>query len=375
MEKLIKNTWGRESGAPFERATILQRHIHPEGLDAARLRFRERGQYEPRAGEGHLISVLSGEAKLHGPKELAVEAGVHVYVPAAETIAVEGTEGTELLVVSAPAEQARGTRLILRDEQFVSACATKERSLRWILTPQYLSRRIFLFHDEVLLSKQKNPVSLFRTTMFDVSGLPKNDEGEPVFKMSYNYRTEPNICYDVEGKARVRMAVHPYKAVGQQWGPWLDLDGDTTYHLNEPAGGTEEEWFEDELTKRRRPLRNKHEVQAIGGHVTLVCLFDPAPTGAEQHRAGEYSEYGPLSDVVGTERYDRLRQELLRYDAMVERLSYAKASGALEAEKETEAWALYLEGREAQQAHERSLHEELTAEGNGRARVIADWMR
>ena len=84
-----------------------------------------------------------------------------------------------------------------------------------LLTLQYLSRRIFLHHDPTLLSKSGNPVSLFHTTMFDVDGLPKNEDGEPVFKMSYNSRTEFNVCYDVKGIARVRMAEHPYKATNQ----------------------------------------------------------------------------------------------------------------------------------------------------------------
>jgi hypothetical protein len=45
--------------------------------------------------------------------------------------------------------------------------------LRWVITPQYLSRRIFLHHDPTLLSKSGHPVSWFHTTMFDVAGLPK----------------------------------------------------------------------------------------------------------------------------------------------------------------------------------------------------------
>lgn len=376
MEKLIKNVWQpAEGGARFEQAGILQRDLHPEGVDATRLRFRGPGRFEAKAGEGHLVSVLRGGGRMEvGGAGLRVQAGVHVYVPPDEAIAVEGTAGMELLVVSAPAGQARGRRVVIRDEAFVSACATEARSLRWILTPQYLSRRIFLFHDEILCSKRNNPLSLFRTTMFDVSGLPANEDGEPVFKMSYNYRTEPNICYDVAGQARVRMAEHPYQPVGQQWGPWLPLDGDSTYYLNEAAGGPEEEWYEDPVTKKRRPLRNKHEVQIKGGHVTLVCLFDPAPTGAEQHEAGAYSEYGPLDEVLDTERYRDLRRELMRFDEMVERLSMAKASGNLDNLTGTDAWALYEEGRRAQRAHERRLHDELTAEGNGRARVVADWM-
>src|SRR5204863_9462523 len=100
-------------------------------------------------------------------------------------------------------DQARGERLLLRDEKFIAACATRSQTLRWTLTPQYLSRRIFLHHAPILLSKSGHPVSWFHTTMFDVAGLPPNQDGEPVFKMSYNSRTEFNVCYDVEGEARV----------------------------------------------------------------------------------------------------------------------------------------------------------------------------
>ena len=49
--------------------------------------------------------------------------------------------------------------------------------------------------------------------MFDVAGLPVNEDREPVFKMSYNSRTEVDVCYDVKGTARVRMAQHPYTGI------------------------------------------------------------------------------------------------------------------------------------------------------------------
>ena len=171
-----------------------------------------------------------------------LEAGVHLYLPPGLESVLNAEQGTELLHVAiSSAAQARGKQMLLRDEKFLAACASGSQMLRWILTPQYLSRRIFLHHDPVLLSKSGNPVSWFRTTMFDVAGLPENEDGEPVFKMSYNSRTEFNVCYEVKGTARVRMAQHPYKETKQLWGPWLPLDGDSTYHLNEAAGSTEEE--------------------------------------------------------------------------------------------------------------------------------------
>jgi hypothetical protein len=365
--KIIRNVWRREPGERIERATILRHDVHPEGLDVERLRFVEPASFVPGEDAGHIVSVLTGTGRLRAAdgdgRPLALGAGVHLYLPAGLASSIEAEAGTELLRVSAPGlAQARGRRLLLRDETFLSACAAGPTSLRWILTPQYLSRRVFLHHDEILLSRSGDPVSWFRTTMFDVSGLPPNQEGEPVFKMSYNSRTEFNVCYDVAGRARVRMAFHPYHPSEQRWGPWFGLDGDSTYHLDEAAGGEE-------------PLRNKHEVHIVGGHVTLFCLFDPAPTGIERHRPGEYSDYEPLSNILGTELYASFAREIARYDDMVDRLSMAKARGELEALEGTPAWELYRQGRQAQLAIERRLAETLRAAGDGRDRVIARWMQ
>ena len=191
--------------------------------------------------------------------------------------------------------------------------------------------------------------------MFDVAGLPENEDGEPVFKMSYNSRTECNVCYDVKGAARVRMAQHPYRKSKQLWSPWFPLDGDSTYHLNETAGSPEEECLIDKVTGIRQFFRNKHEVHIVDGHVTLFCLFDPAPTGIERHRPGEYSDYEPLSQVIGTGRYETHQRELVKYDEMLDRLSLAKATGELGTIHETPIWNVYLQGRQAQAAIESDL--------------------
>lgn len=345
-----------------------------------RLRFFEAGSFTPNSSVGHVVSVLRGRGRLRaagdGTRPFDLQAGVHLYLPPGLESVFDAEPGTELVCVSsASASQARGKQLLLRDETFVAACAAGSQSLRWILTPQYLSRRIFLHHDPILLSKSGNPVSWFRTTMFDVAGLPPNQDGEPVFKMSYNSRTEFNVCYDVRGTARVRMAQHPYRAAGQRWGPWLPLDGDSTYHLNEAAGGPEEECHLDEATQRPQFRRNKHEVHIADGHVSLFCLFDPAPTGVERHRPGEYSDYEPLSQVLGTEWYRTHQREIATYDDMVDRLSRAKARGELDALKTSPVWEVYLQGREAQAAIEAQLAKSLAAEANGRERVVARWMQ
>ncbi len=380
MQKLIKNEWRRESGEPFARAQILRHDIHPEGLDVDRIRFSEAGRLTAGSSVGHIISVIQGRGKLYvpgdGKQPLRLEAGVHLYIPPGLETALEAEPETEVLRVSSPtASQARGKRLILRDETFLAACASGSQLLRWILTPQYLSRRIFLHNDPILLSKSGNPVSWFRTTMFDVAGLPRNEDEEPVFKMSYNSRTEFNVCYDVKGAARVRMAKHPYQEVKQLWGPWLSLDGNSTYHLNEAAGSSEEECHIDEKTQTKQFLRNKHEVHIIDGYVSLFCLFDPAPTGIERHRPGEYSDYESLSQVLGTKSYETHQQEIARYDEMVDRLSLAKAMGKLGTLNANPLWQLYLRGREAQVAIEADLVKTLSAEGSGRERVLARWMQ
>jgi hypothetical protein len=380
MQKLIKNNWHRKPGEPFARAQILQHDVHPEGLDVDRIRFIEAGSFTPGSNTGHIISVLRGNGELRlasdGKQALHVEAGVHMYVPPGLETILDAQPGTELLRVSgASASQARGKQLIFRDEKFLAACTSDSQSLRWILTPQYLSRRIFLHHDLILLSKSGNPVSWFRTTMFDVAGLPGNEDGEPVFKMSYNSRTEFNVCYDVEGTARVRMAQHPYRGKNQLWGPWLSLDTESTYHLNEAAGGPEEERIIDKVTQTEQFLRNKHEVYILDGHVTLFCLFDPAPTGVERHRPGEYSDYEPLSQVLGTAQHETHRREIVRLDEMMDRLSVAKAMRVLDALKGTPLWELYMRGREAQAAVESRLMKVLVAEGNGRDRILARWIQ
>ena len=380
MQKLIKNEWRREPGKSFARAQILRHDTHPEGLNVDRIRFFEAGRLTPGSGVGHIISVIQGRGKLFvqgdDGQALHLEAGVHLYLPPGLDVVLEADSETEVLRVSSPtASQARGKQLLLRDETFLAACASGSQLLRWILTPQYLSRRIFLHHDPILLSKSGNPVSWFRTTMFDVAGLPRNEDGEPVFKMSYNSRTEFNVCYDVKGTARVRMAKHPYLDANQLWGPWLSLDNYSTYHLNEAAGSSEEESRINEKTHTRQFFRNKHEVYIIDGYVSLFCLFDPAPTGFERHQPGEYSDYEPISHVLGTELYETYQREIARYDEMVDGLSLAKAMGKIDTLKATPLWQLYLQGSEAQVAIETDIAKTLAAEGRGRESVLSRWMQ
>ncbi len=371
MEKRIENQWRAEQGGAFEVASILQHEVHPEGLDLTRVRFLRKSLFTPARDHGALLSVLRGSVQLRSESlpALQLRAGTHLYMPAGFAAQMEGEPGTELaLALSPKASRARGKLPLLRDEQFLAGCAVPGQALRWILTPQYLSRRVFLHHDRTLLSKSGDPVSWFHTTMFDVTGLPSNDEGKPVFKMSYNYRTEPNVCYQVEGRAGVRMALHPYSEEDQKWGPWHALDGETTYHLNEDS--TQAQWLE--LATGREPRRNKHEVFVEGGFVSLMCIFDPAPTGVELHKSGAYSSYGDLGETLGTPRYAQYLRTLEPYEEMVQVLSLAKACG--DDPRGKAEWKLFEEGRKAQREIEAALRAELVASGQGRERHIDPWM-
>ncbi len=357
MDHVVRNEWRRPPGGPIEQATILDRASSPEGLDAVRTRFVEPGEVGLDAESAHVLSPVRGAGALHVHGErLALAPGVHAFLPRGARATIQGGPGFEVARVSGPSE--RGTDLKVRDEQFVYACATEGRSLRWTLTPQYLSRRVFLHHDAALTSKSGRPVSWFRTTMFDVAGLPPNEQGEPVFKMAYHSRTEFNLCYDVVGEAGVRMALHPYATNGQSWGPWLDLDGESTYRLHETHDGP----------------RNKHEVRSAGGYTTLFCVFDPAPTGIERHQPGEYSDYEPIERVVARPEYEAHRAHMAELDAMVDRLSLAKARGRLDEEATSPAWQRYVDGRRAQEALERALVTEVRANDPARADVLERWI-
>lgn len=377
LPNLIRNDWRPVVGGPMQTARILEHYTSPEGLEVERVRFIDAGSFSLDSATGHILSVIRGTVTLQSDRsefpELHLSVTTHTYVPPDWYGHVHAPAGAEILRVSGrDASQARGDRLLVRDEAFLAACATEAQSLRWMLTSQYLSRRIFLHGDATLLSKSGHPVSWFRTTMFDVAGLPLNDDGEPVFKMQYDSRTEFNVCYDVSGRARVRLAQHPYVGIGQAWGPWHRIDGESTYHLNEVAGGKDEERQLDPTTGQERTVRNKHEVHVEDGHVTLFCLFDPAPAGFESHRQGEYSDYAP-APVIRSERHAQYASHLARLDAMVDELSLAQARGEVDSLRGSRLWLEYVRGRRAQLAHESSLLELLASQGGGRDEVVAPW--
>jgi len=375
MEKVIYNNWQQISPGNFQ-SLILRRDVHPEGLDVSRYSFKNTGKILLNPNDGHIISVLAGRVDVKTTaveNALRLESSVHCYFPPDQVTELDLAENTQLIHVAGPGEQTRGKMLLIRDEQFLRAAANETHSFRWILTPQYLSRRIFLHHDQVLLSRQKNPIGWFHTTMFDVNGLPQNDDGISVFKMQYDYQTEPNICYDVAGRAKVRMALHPYTDNGQLWADWRELNSDSTYHLNEAVDAPEVEWFEHSEDGGSISKRNKHEVYIPeGGHVTLCCMFDPAPTGTEKHKPGKYSAYDPVSKTIHTAVYQEHLKNIKVYDEMIDELSFLKACGRL-SENNHPRWPLFRDGLKNQLRIEMDLVCQLRSEGKGRDLVVLPW--
>lgn len=372
MQRVVVNDWSTDQATGVSVATILHHDSAPEGLDFERLRFSKKATHLPATDHGALLSVVGGTLRVQSKvaADLHMSLGTHLYLPPGAGAQLHGQAATEVIMIRCPADKrARGATLLLRDDQFLAACALPNRALRWILTPQYLSRRVFLHHDKTLTSLSGHPVSWFHTTMFDVDGLPHNEEGLPAFKMSYNYRTEPNVCYQTEGQGLVRMAEHPYQDREQRWGPWQTIDSESTYHLSEDP--TLAEWVIEEGV--RRPRRNKHEIRITDGYVSLLCMHDPACTGAERHAAGEYSEYGDLAAALGSPEHKELAALFPAFDAMVDILSMAKARGTEDLESLPEH-AIYLEGLQAQRSIEKQLRERMEREKRGRERILRPWM-
>ena len=377
MEKIIYNKW-QEIKKGQLLTSILNRDIHPEGLDVSRFSFKQSGEVLLNPSDGHMVTILSGQVHLKLNSfitPLKFGAFVHLYIPPYENAKLKASRDTQLIHIAGPTEQAKGEKLIVRDEQFIRATADSERMFRWVLTPQYLSRRVFLHHDKILLSKSHLPVSWFRTTMFDVNGLPLNEDGLPVFKMQYDYQTEANVCYDVAGEARVRMAHHPYKDEGQEWSQWKLLGNDTTYYLNEDSQSSDVEWHVNPETGERSSKRNKHEVYIPeGGYVSLCCLFDPGPTGSEKHMPGKYSSYQDVNKIIGTESYQKHLKALIPFDEMVQKLSLLKAQGLLNENDENPKWTSYQRGLENQIKLESELVQQLRNENRGRDAVVLKWI-
>jgi hypothetical protein len=167
------------------------------------------------------------------------------------------------------------------------------------------------------------------------------------------------------------MAKHPYAEEGQLWGPWLQLDGECAYHLNERPGSNEEECRIDQ-EENLLFFRNKHELRVTDGHVDLFCLSDPGCTGIETRQHERYREEENPSVVLGTRFYDHHLRELAGFDEMLTQLSWAKATGTLGLLQGTPVWTQYLEGRAAQVRLEQAVAASPAASGRGND--LARWM-
>lgn len=367
--KIIICQWSESTtAAGVSIAKILSRSVHVEGLDVCRYLSEPGCELDLDSGDGHIFSLLKGGASLRTSLEndkLTIHAGTHVYLPPRSNARISFHEPSSAIHVAADNDQSRGKNLIVHDEKFLAAT-------RFVLTPQYLSRRAFLHRDPTLASKSGDPIAWFHTTMFDTCGLPPNTDGVEVFKMSYNYQSEVNVVYDVGDNARVRFARHPYgDSKSQRWGEWFTLDGETTYYLNESADGDEVETRVDEVTGREETLRNKHEVYiGAGSHVSLCCLFDPGPTGLETHQPGEYSSYSPVADTVVTPKYRAFLKAVKPIDAMVRSLSLERARDPDRSLAHLPAWSIYEEQlEEARNAQAKIIR----SEAEGREAIVERW--
>lgn len=337
--KIIVNNW-QDLDERFRVSQILDRAVGCEDIELWRYEAEEGAVLNLAANQGHIVSLLAGEAVMESGDDsvadLCITEGTHVYVPPACAASLRFSARSSLIQACAPDSRPHGTQLLVHNERYLAP-------VRFVLTPQYLSRRAFLHRDHTLVSRDGNRVAWFNTTMFDTQGLPPNIDGESVFKMSYDNQTEVNVVYDVGTRASVRFANHPYAEPDvQSWSDWHSLDGDTTYYLNEGAKGPEIEHHADPDSGKEYCLRNRHEIFiAPGSHVSLCCMFDPGPTGLETHQPGEYSSYVPVAEVVDTKMYRDFLASVVAADDMVRTLSLAQARNDGVPDRSSPKWEEY----------------------------------
>lgn len=336
--RIIVNNW-QMSEPSVRQSCIVDASESCEGIDLYRYEAAANTQIELSGDAGHIFSLLRGAAALSlggHTEKLTLREGTHVYVPPKNSACIQFIESTSAIHASGAGNRNHGTNLLIHGERYLAPA-------RFILTPQYLSRRAFLNRDHTLVSRSGDRIAWFHTTMFDTRGLPPNHDGLPVFKMSYDHQTEINVVYEVSGEAAVRFADHPYiDPPSQRWGDWYSLDNETTYYLNECADGDAVELYVDPTTSKNVCLRNRHEIFiAPKGHVSLCCLFDPGPTGLETHQPGAYSSYAPVSDTLGTRAYREFLESVAATDRLIHRLSYEQAANNGEPLRSSRAWPKY----------------------------------
>jgi hypothetical protein len=367
--KVIVNSWEDDRPEKGVRGShIIDSRIGCEGIDVCRYTANSDTEISLPSDAAHIFSLLEGEAILHfsnGARELSITAGTHLYVPPSQGASFRFLTESSAIHAFAEKDRDHGENLVVHNERFLAPT-------RFILTPQYLSRRAFLNRDHTLVSKSGDRVAWFHTTMFDTQGLPPNREGLPVFKMSYDHQSEINVVYNVQGQASVRFAKHPYVDAQQQhWSDWRSLDKETTYYLNEGADGPDIERIPDAKTVAGSCLRNRHEVYiAPGGHVSLCCMFDPGPTGLETHQPGEYSSYAPVSETIRTAEYRAFLESVARADEIIRTLSMKQASVTGALDYSSPEWVEF----EAQRAKAvRAEQATVRNSGNDRKAIMEPW--
>ncbi len=370
-EKIILCDWEplpESKGIRISR--VLDRTINIEGVDINRVQSAGNSELSLAPADGHVFSLLRGAADLSVScenDELTIVAGTHLYLPPKSGAKFRFSEDSYAIHVAADASQSRGDRLLVHDERFL-------RAARFILTPQYLSRRAFLHRDQTLLSKNGDPIAWFHTTMFDTNGLPSNIDGEDVFKMSYDYQTEVDVVYEVVRGARVRFAKHPYSTPdNQKWSQWSKIDGETTYYLNESADGNSIERHISPNSGRESCFRNRHELFIQEeGHVSLCCMFDPGPTGLETHQPGEYSSYQPVADTLRDSHYQDFLKSVEPVDEMIRTLSLRIAQDTNADLTALPQWRVYLVSMEDCLSDQANM---VLNEGKRRKTIIDPWRK
>ncbi len=368
-DKIITNQWTDCAyGENVRVSAILTRSSSIEGIEINRFSSESGGKLRLASRNGHIFSLLAGTASLTTKlqsRALKITAGAHVYIPPGFEASIEFSTAATAIHAAADSENSRGEELLIHHEKFL-------RPARFVLTPQYLSRRAFLHRDSTLLSKSGDPIAWFHTTMFDTRGLPENSEGLEVFKMSYDHQSEINVVYDVQGAAKVRFAHHPYTSSKQQtWSEWSLIDNETTYYLNESSNGESIERIFDSDGGQERCFRNRHEVFIEpAAHVSLCCLFDPGPTGHESHQPGEYSSYGPVSETLQSEQYIQFLKDTSALDNMIRSLSMQSAQDDRSPLDNSPHWPAY------EAAMEKAIQTEadmISGAGAGRKTIVEPW--
>ena len=212
------------------------------------------------ASVGHFVSVLSGEVALRGDRTAPCAPADRS--PRMPTSRRAGVRGSRLPRVPS-CSWCRGGRP-RRLGATGSSSATRRSSpaalpgrttLRWVLTSQYLSRRIFLHHDEtlavevrrsgVLVShhdvRRRRPAAQRRRRTRVQDGVQLPHRVQRVLRRS-------RTCARADGRAPIP------GAWARSGDPWLPIDGESTYHLNEAAGGDEEERWVDLATGEERTV-------------------------------------------------------------------------------------------------------------------------